>query len=434
MRRRGRGTEGHTSSLRSREAHKRGQGPRFITKAQDLAEFLVLEEKEAAEIDAVSCVYPFKVPRYYAALFERGNGDPLFRQAVPSIEELNVPSSSDPDPLRESDISVTPILLRRYKNRAVLLAGNTCALFCRFCNRKRFFKGGLDPLACLEETLRTIEREEDLGEIIVSGGDPLMLEEDLFSEILSRLRSIGHIRIVRVSSRVPAVFPEGLTTRHLKVLSRLEPIWFVLHINHPKEITEEFRRCINLLRRSRCILVSQTVLLKGVNDCPHILKLLFEGLVALGVKPYYLFHLDPVRGTEHFKVSIEKGMEIMRLLRREATGLAVPHYVVDIPGGFGKVPLEKSGIASRQGEKVHLLSADGREGVYIDNGTRSECLRCGLCEGSKKGIQVKGRREEAEKECHAEDEETQRVEESWEPNRGETQNGGRDSYDLKECL
>ena len=430
MKRHGRETEGPTSSHSSKSGGEGSEASPFLTQPEELRRFFHLSARETAAIESVSRVYPLKIPRYYASLFDRtATRCPLSRQAIPSLEELN--SCSEADPLGERHISLTPILLRRYENRAVLLVSNTCAMFCRFCNRKRLFKEGFDPLPYLEESLGRIAGERSLREVILSGGDPLMLDPDLFFEVLSRIKDIRHVAIVRVSSRVPVVFPEGLKDRHLRALRRQEPVWFVLHINHPKEVTREFKEAVRALRRSRCVLVSQTVLLRGVNDCPHILKDLFERLVVLAVKPYYLFHLDPVMGTEHFKVGIERGIEIMRILRATATGLAIPHYVVDIPGGLGKVPLEKHGIRARVGHRVHLESPIGGEGVYIDDAAESSCLRCGLCRGCGKGVKVKDGGQKAKKKGTAQRYEAKKMEVPMEISGEKAQDGGRNSYDLK---
>lgn len=371
----GQRTEGPISNLLNNSS---GPKPPFVTDVEELSRLINLNNLEKEKIAEVCLVYPLKIPFFYANLFHREDPScPLKRQSIPSHEELK--SNSEADPLEEKKVAITPALLRRYPNRAVFLVSNNCALFCRFCNRKRFFLEGFNPFPHFDETFRVLKREKGLQEIILSGGDPLMLEEEVLEDILKRLKRIEHIRILRISSRVPVVFPERMSPFHYRIFKGHKPLWFVIHINHPKEVTEEFKEISNLLRESGCILVSQTVLLRGVNDCPFILKKLFEELVVLGIKPYYLFQLDSVKGTEHFKVPIRKGIEIMKFLRMEASGLAIPHYVMDIPSGLGKVPIEHGYIGKLGRKRVYVRSPSGKKGIYMDDGEESKCLNCGFC-------------------------------------------------------
>jgi len=284
------------------------------------------------------------------------------------------------DPLGEEGISLTPILLRRHPDRCVFLVSSECAMYCRFCNRRRFAGKPVDPEPYLEESYTIIERDTSIREVILSGGDPFMLEAAKLRSILERLRSMEKSLVIRLSTRVPVVCPNILSVDHLKAIEATSPVWVVLHVNHPREITDGFLAAIDGIRKAGGIPVSQTVLLRNINDCPRVLLRLFESLVMAGVKPYYLFQLDDVRGASHFKVRLERGREIMAFLGRNASGLAVPHYALDIPGGLGKIPVNSEHVRYQEGTTmVELSSPSGEIGYYDNNAPESTCMRCGIC-------------------------------------------------------
>jgi lysine 2,3-aminomutase len=340
---------------------------------------LGLDNSSRQEIESVGRVYPFTVPTYYAGLMEPGNPRcPIRLQAVPSAEELA--STGIADPLGEHKIAATPTFFRRYPKRGVFLVAAQCAMYCRFCNRRRLVGRGFKPEDFREETLLYLERSPDITEVILSGGDPLMLDPPELDYILSRLRRIDRIKVIRISSRMPVVFP-GRTEVYRKAIKRHGPLWFVVHINHPREVTAEFIGAIKGLHEAGAVIVSQTVLLRRVNDCPHILARLFERLVEEGVKPYYLFQLDDVVGATHFKVRLETGAAIMRALRASVSGLCMPSYALDITGGLGKIPLESGCVRQRKGDRVFMENLQGEQGVYRDDGKESRCNDCGICRG-----------------------------------------------------
>ncbi|MCX5799279.1 MAG: KamA family radical SAM protein [Proteobacteria bacterium] len=350
----------------------------FIDNVEELSKFIYLAKRTKKAIEQVCKFYPFTIPRFYLNLIEKDNPScPIRRQAIPSPHEIM--ESGEIDPLHEKEISFTPSFIKRYPGRGVFLVSSQCAMYCRFCNRRRFVGKGWEPKLFWEETLEYLEKDDEIKEVILSGGDPLMLLPEELDYILSRLRAIRRIKTIRISTRIPVVYPEGLTREHLKAIKRSTPLWFVIHINHPKEVSPEFVKTIRSLRKMGSIIISQTVLLRNVNDCPHILLNLFERLVHLGIKPYYLFQLDEVRGAMHFKVRLKKGIEIMKILRRNASGLAIPQYVVDITGGLGKVPVDYPYIKGKEGDLVRIESPSGLTGTYQDNGKRSKCLKCGFC-------------------------------------------------------
>jgi lysine 2,3-aminomutase len=351
--------------------------PFFLSDAASLSSFLGLDDRSKQEIESVGQVYPFRVPAYYAGLMERDNPFcPIRLQAVPSLEELA--GTGVPDPLGEHSIAATPTFFRRYPKRGVFIVASQCAMYCRFCNRRRLVGTGFRPEEFWEESLQYLKRSTDITEVILSGGDPLMLDPDDLDRLLSRLRGIDHIKVIRISSRVPVVLPERLEI-HKKSLKRYGPLWFVLHVNHPREMTAESLGALRRLHEAGAYVVSQTVLLRRINDCPHILARLFERLVEVGVKPYYLFQLDDVMGATHFKVRLETGAAIMHALRASVSGLCLPQYALDITGGLGKIPLEGSYVKLREGDSVHMENLQGKEGVYGDDGQISRCNGCAIC-------------------------------------------------------
>ncbi|HPP06873.1 MAG TPA: KamA family radical SAM protein [Syntrophorhabdaceae bacterium] len=354
----------------------------FITEIEDLKKRLGLNKKTLEEIKETIKVYPFRIPEYYLTLIEKENpACPIKKQCIPDIKELT--SEGEIDPLVEEKYSITPSFIKKYPGRGVFLSGTQCAMYCRFCNRKRLTGKEYDIKASHKDTFDYLEKDKTIKEIIISGGDPLMLNPEEFHYILMRIARIDHIKIVRISSRMPVVYPDGIKNKHLNSIKGLSPVFFIIHINHPKEITEGFSETVKRLRGIGAILLSHTVLLRGVNDCPHILKILFEGLVMLGIKPYYLFQLDEVKGVAHFKVSIKRGIEIMRFLRREISGIALPTYAIDITGSAGKIPVDYTYIKKRANKRLSIEDLYGNIGHYTDDGEKSVCLGCNLC-GTKK--------------------------------------------------
>jgi lysine 2,3-aminomutase len=302
---------------------------------------------------------------------------PIRQQAVPSVMEME--DGGQDDPLAEKDFSATPALIRRHSNRAVFLVTSQCAMYCRFCNRKRLVGKGWTPETYRKESLQYIKKDPDIREIILSGGDPFTLVPREIGSILSQLRTMPHMGTIRISTRMPVVFPRGFTEGHLKEIRKHAPLWIVIHINHPREVSPEFLEVARKIRESGNMLISQTVLLRNINDCPHVLSKLFHMLVAAGIKPYYLFQLDEARGVSHFKVRLEKGVEIMKMLRKNASGLAMPQYALDIPGGLGKVPLDYIYVKGRNRNNVPVESATGAVGMYRNDGKTSACMHCGIC-------------------------------------------------------
>ena len=307
-----------------------------LVSPEELAEKLDLDLPAAA---LVAERYPFRITRHYFELIKE-KGDPLWLQAVPDLRELN-DDCQLADPLNEQVLSPVPGLIHRYPDRVVWLVANECAVYCRFCMRKRRVGcSSADSLsASFRDAVSYIAANPAIRDVILSGGDPLLLEDEQLEEILSALRAIPHVEIIRIGSRIPITFPERIDTKLASLLQRYQPLYLNTHFNHPLEINSSSRQACAILADAGIPLGNQTVLLKGVNDDPLVMKKLLRGLLAIRVKPYYLHQMDLVRGTAHFRTSVKTGLQIMASLRGHLSGLAVPYYVIDLPAGKGKVPL-----------------------------------------------------------------------------------------------
>jgi lysine 2,3-aminomutase len=309
---------------------------------------------------------PFGVSRYYAGLTASRDPrtDPIAAQFVPTAsEELTLPYESR-DPLGDSRHLVAPRLVHHYADRALLLVSDRCATYCRFCFRRHFTGNGGGGISTveLEEACAYLSRTPAVREVLLSGGDPLMLSDHDLERILARLRSVDPEYVLRICTRMPVVLPSRVTEDLAALLGGFESLWVVVHANHPRELTDEFRNAVRRLRGSGVPVLNQSVLLRGINDDAEVLHALLRGLVQMGVKPYYLFQGDLASGTSHFRVSISRGLELMRQLRARLSGLALPTYAVDVPGG-GKVPVEASLIRVEPQAYV-LRGIDGGEYRY----------------------------------------------------------------------
>ena len=293
----------------------------------------------------VDC-YPMRITPYYLGLI-REIGDPVWQQCIPDIREIEEDGLSA-DPLNEEGFSPVPGLIHRYPDRAVLLASSTCATFCRFCMRKhRLNQERSKTESGPHAGLKYIERTPAIRDVILSGGDPLLLPDEALGDLLFKLRRIPHVEIIRINTRIPATFPERITPRLSNMLKRFHPLYVNTHFNHPVEITEASSEACRRLADAGIPLGNQTVLLKGVNDDLTVMKQLMQRLLTLRVRPYYIHQMDLVKGTNHFRTRIEKGLEIMAGLRGHTSGLATPYYMVDLPGGKGKVPLLPEDVTKR---------------------------------------------------------------------------------------
>jgi len=304
--------------------------------------------------------YPMRVSRYYFDLIEKVD-DPIWKQCIPSPLELQ-DSSGVEDPLNEEGDSPVQGLVHRYPDRVLMCVSNICATYCRFCTRKRRVGKPVLNLSrdTLLEQIRYIERKTAVRDVLLSGGDPLMLEDERIEFLLRKLRAIPHIEILRIGSRVPCTFPQRITPKLCKVLKKYHPLYVNVHFNHPLEITEESERACGLLADAGIPLGNQSVLLKDVNDDPEPMKNLVQKLLKIRVRPYYLFQMDLVKGTYHFRTRVETGIKIVESLVGHTSGLAVPRYVIDAPGGGGKIPVQPNCILSIGKNDVFLRNYEGK--------------------------------------------------------------------------
>lgn len=317
------------------------------------------------EFQSVARHYPARITRHYFNLIRKQN-DPIWRQAVPDISELH-DDFQQSDPLNEQSLSPVPGLIHRYPDRVVWLVSNECAVYCRFCMRKRrvgCMSGGGLPESC-REPLRYIAANPSIHDVILSGGDPLLLEDEQLEDILASLRAIPHVEIIRIGSRVPVTFPERITRKLAVMLKRYQPLYINTHFNHPLEINSASQKASALLVDAGIPVGNQAVLLKGVNDDPVVMQELLRGLLSIRVKPYYLHQMDLVKGTAHFRTSVKTGLGIMDSLRGHLSGLAVPYYVIDLPEGKGKVPLLPGHEISGNG-LLQLRTYTGEKVLYQD--------------------------------------------------------------------
>ena len=315
--------------------------------------------------------FPISVTPYYASLADRHDaGCPIRRQIVPLADEAHEARGDLRDPLGEEAHEVAPELIQRYPDRALLLATDRCAVYCRFCTRSRLVGNGGGPrsLERLQPAFEYLRAHPEVRDLIVSGGDPLAMATGRLTALLAELRSIPSLETIRLATRVPVVLPQRITSELLEALRPHHPLWVMTHFNHPKELSEEARAACRKLADAGFPVMNQTVLLRGINDDPETLKTLFRGLVRERVRPYYLLQMDPVRGTSHLRTPLSRGVEIMEQLQGRLSGIALPKFIVDTPGGFGKVPHGPDYVLSRAASEgvTRFRTPRGVEVDYVD--------------------------------------------------------------------
>lgn len=300
-----------------------------------------------SDVSSVERRFPALATPYYASLVSRTgtlSRDPIFKQAFPDIIEVNDSDAGSMDPLGEEKDSPVPRLIHRYTDRVVLLTTNACAIHCRFCLRKRGWADGSANFAITEDELDAVISylmdHTEVREVLISGGDPLLLETARIADILSRISQVPSIKIIRIGTRAPVTLPMRIDDELVDVLASIPGLWVATHFNHPVELTDESLEACSKLVSNGIPILNQTVLLKGINDSARTLIELFANLGAHRIKPHYLFHLDPVVGTAHFATGVEKGLAIMKKLRGELSSVATPTFAIDLPDGGGKVPLQ----------------------------------------------------------------------------------------------
>jgi lysine 2,3-aminomutase len=315
---------------------------------------------------------PVGITPYYASLLERNNPHQALRKTVvPVLGEYTLTVGENQDPLGEDSHSPVPGIVHRYPDRVLLLVTNFCSVYCRYCTRARMVGSAGErsvKKADIELALDYIARTPVIRDVLISGGDPLSLDDDRLDYILSRLRAIRHVEFIRIGTKQPVVQPMRITPALTRILRRYHPLWMSLHFTHPDELTPEVEQACGRLADAGIPLGSQTVLLKGVNDDVNTLKKLMHGLLRIRVKPYYLYQCDPISGSSHFRTPVSKGVELIRALRGHTSGYAVPTFVVDAPNGGGKIPLSPDYVVGYDGEDLLLESYDGAVYRYPDTG------------------------------------------------------------------
>jgi len=328
---------------------------RSINSSEELSQIFDIDTDE---INKVISKYPMRINPYYLSLI-REKGDPIYKQAVPDIKEIQN-SRGIEDPLNEEGMSPVPGLTHRYPDRVLLLVSSRCAMYCRFCNRKRKVgKTEIITKESINEGISYIRACKEIKEVLISGGDPLILNDQELYNILKRLREIPHVEVIRIGTRIPCTLPQRITKRLANMLGRFQPLYIVIHFNHPYEVTPEVTIACTRLADAGIPLASQTVLLKGINDNVDTIKTLMRRLVRIRVRPYYLFYPDYVKGTAHFWPGIKKGLEIMKGMYGYISGLCIPYFALDLTGGGGKMPLVPNYVENEGKDKCLIRNYKG---------------------------------------------------------------------------
>lgn len=317
----------------------------FKNRITKLTELALCTGKSIADLNyllKVSAIYPLAITPYYFSLINFADeNDPIRAQCFPDIREMTNPDGSCDDPLEEDSYMPAPKLVHRYPDRCLAIVTEVCSTYCRHCNRKRYWS------ALKTSSLKTrlnkmtdyVAHSPQIREVIISGGDPLTLADHTLDDFLHSLTAIPHVEVLRIGSRMPVVMPMRITKELCMMLKRHRPLWFNTQFNHPNEITPDSTRACNMLQEAGIPVSNQAVLLRGINDSPDIMQRLLYGLQKISIRPYYLFHCDPVKGSAHFRTDVKTGMKIMEDIWRKCSGLSLPQYVLDVPGVTSKIPL-----------------------------------------------------------------------------------------------
>jgi len=328
-----------------------------IATVKELSRFIPLTAKEKAQLELVTAKFPLSITPYYLCLINTDDpNDPIRKQAVPSFQELALAGMGVEDPLEEKKDSVVSGLVHRYPDRVLMVLTNLCPVLCRHCTRKREWRHGgwVRTSDEIKSMLDYIRSNENVRDVVISGGDPLTLSTHRLEEVISGLRQIEHVEIIRIGTRLPVVLPQRIDEELCTMLSRYGPIWLNTHFNHAREITQQSAQACDRLLRSGVPVNNQSVLLRGLNDTVQAQTKLCHGLLKIKVRPYYLYQCDEVQGTEHLRTPVETGISIIEGMRGHTSGLAIPTFVVDLPHGGGKVPLQPNYVISQKKDELIL--------------------------------------------------------------------------------
>ena len=358
-----------------------------LSTVEEIAQVVNLTEKEKEDIEKVMGGFRVGITPYYASLMDPDDPrDPVRMQAVPTLLEMHRSEADDMDPLHEDADSPAPGLTHRYPDRVLFLITDQCSMYCRHCTRRRL-AGETDGARSREDIdacIEYIRKTPQVRDVLLSGGDALCVEDETLEYIISELRKIDHVEIVRLGSRTPVVMPMRITDDLVNMLKKYHPIWLNTHFNHPKELTPTAAEALRKLADAGIPLGNQSVLLAGVNDCSHVMMELVHGLVKMRVRPYYIYACDPSLGLSHFRTPVSKGIEIMEALRGHTSGYCIPTFVVDAPGGGGKTPVMPNYLISETPRKVILRNFEGVITSYTQPEHYVQDCHCDVCTGKKK--------------------------------------------------
>ncbi len=340
-----------------------------IVTAEGLKKYLDISDKEEADINSVLCKFRMAITPYYLTLIDPDNPDcPIRKQAIPGIDELVVGKYDMNDPLDEDVDSPVPGLTHRYPDRVLFLITDMCSMYCRHCTRRRF-AGQRDtrlPQNNIDKAIEYIRDHKEVRDVLLSGGDALLVSDEFLEDIIKRLREIDHVEIIRIGTRTPVVMPQRITDDLVAMLKKYHPIWINTHFNHYDEITSESKAAIDKLADAGIPLGNQSVLLRGVNDSVETMRKLVTKLAQIRVRPYYLYQCDLSMGIGHFRTPVSKGIEIMEGLRGHISGYCVPTFVIDAPGGGGKIPVMPNYVISQAPGKIVLRNYEGMICTYAE--------------------------------------------------------------------
>ena len=362
-----------------------------IETLEDLKKYVKLTAEEEEGVRKTLSTLRMAITPYYLSLIDPNDPhDPVRRQCIPTALETHQAAADLLDPLHEDEDSPTPGLTHRYPDRVLFLITDMCSMYCRHCTRRRF--AGQTDNECgpdrIEKALEYIEKTPTVRDVLLSGGDALMVSDKKLEYIISRLRQIPHVEIVRLGTRTPVVCPQRITPELCDMLKKYHPVWINTHFNHPNEVTAESKRACEMLANAGIPLGNQSVLLRGVNDCVHVMKNLVHELVKMRVRPYYIYQCDLSMGLEHFRTPVSKGIEIIEGLRGHTSGFCIPTFVVDAPGGGGKTPVMPQYVISQAPGKVVLRNFEGVITTYTEpTEYHSEC-NCPECQAARAKEQV----------------------------------------------
>ncbi len=356
-----------------------------IDTAEKLRQVIKLTKTEEAAVTRRSGRFIMGIPPYWALLMDAEDAScPIRRQAVPTEEEYKLSPNDMIDPLGEDSHMPVPGLVHRYPDRVLLLVVEVCAMYCRFCTRSRVVgtTAGYSRPANIDQAIEYIRSHRKVRDVLISGGDPLTLSDERLDEVLTKLKAIPHVEFVRIGTRNPVTLPYRVTDALCEVLKKHKPVWMSVHFNHPKEVTPQAAEACGKLADAGVPLGSQTVLMRGINDRPAIMKKLFHELLKIRVRPYYIYQCDPVKGTAHFRTPVGAGLHIIEKLRGHTTGYAVPTFVVDGPGGGGKIPLMPNYVVSVKDGVWTLRNFAGKTFAYREESPNGQPASPGYLEPS----------------------------------------------------